>query len=710
MGRSAVARGEGGFALASTIGILGVVTLLVIALTSATINATRQAGREVGYSAALGAAEAGVQDFLYRLNSQPDYWRRIPNPDEATNPNPARDTANLAFASFVPVSGAANGAAFTYTVQQFVEVPGQAPEGRIVVTSTGAAGGVTRTVRATLRRETFLDFAYAADKGTLDPALYTTWPPNLFDGDGNNLEVSGASDRDSTQPADFVFGDDAVAVAQAKCGPYWRYSTDRRLSASVLVDPTDGWRSYRYPYGGRHADCHEFQFNNATFDGPFHFNDVIVLRGQPSTWLEAASTSFNNRAAQPALRNPPYRQLNTAGTATPTFTRPLTYRGLLEFPPNNRELRDTAALPAPNNGYLFRGPTRIVLLNAGTPGSGSLYVDSPLTTDGRYGLPTSGKGTLALPPNGVVYVESAPAASCAAGYLPPLGAPSTGDARVQNYLPALADDITEHSCTAGDAYVEGELAGQLTIAAQNDLIMTWHIGYLSSPRDSSTPSGYAGTPPASTSAVEEDVLGLVADGQLRVLKPTRCVYELEYQSQQTGVCFHGYNIPFHRDAGGTLRTVEGFMIHGALLTTQHALNVDNATMGGRLGTLTVVGTLTERFASYVGTPSATGGSGGGHEVPRDSTDPAVDAAIADDCADPIASTSLIPRTTTVCSTQGGLFKQFVYDPRVQYLEPPSFLSPDRVSWSQDSFEERARPAVLPPVPAPSPLATPTATP
>lgn len=698
MTRSARMRDEGGFALASTIGILGVVTLLVVALTSATINVTRQARREVGYSAALGAAEAGVQDFLYRLNSQPDYWSRIPNPDEATNPNPLRDTSNQAFTSFVPVSGAANGAAFTYTVEQFIEVPpGQVSEGRIVVTSTGAVGGVTRTVRATLRRRTFLDFAYAADKGTLDPALYTTWPPNLLDGDYGNGDIPNSSDdRDNQQPADFVFGDAAVAVAQAKCAPYWRYSEDRRFSETELVDPTDGWRANRYPYSGRHADCHEFQFNNATFDGPFHFNDVIVLRGQPSTWLAAASTSYNNRAAQPALPNPPYRQLNTnAGTPTPSFASPLAYRARLEFPPNNRDLRDTAALPAPNNGYVFRGPTRIVLLNEGTAGSGTIYVDSPLSDDGRYGLPSSGKGVLDLPPNGVVYVESAPAAPCAADYLPPLGPGS--DPRVQGYLTALADDITEHSCTAGDAYVEGELAGALTIAAQNDLIMTWHIGYRTSPAGS-TPSGYSGTPPVSSSEPEQDVLGLVADGQLRVLKPTRCVHELTYQSQPTGVCFHGYNIPFH-DVGGTLRTVNDFTVYGALLTTQHALNVDNATLGGRIGTLTVVGALTERFASYIGTPAATN-SGGGHIVRRDAP------AIADNCVDPIAPGSLKVRNSNECITEGGLFKRFVYDPRVQFLEPPSFLSPDQVSWNQDSFEERARPAGLPPVPAPSPTPTP----
>lgn len=705
MAGAARARDEGGFALASTIGILGVVTLLVIALTSATINVTRQARREVGYSAALGAAEAGVQDFLYRLNSEPDYWRRIPSADEVASPNPNRDTTNAAFTSFVPVSGATNGAAYTYTVEQFIEVaPPEVPEGRIVVTSTGAVGGVTRTIRVTLERETFLDYAYAADKGTLDPELYTSWPPNLFDGDGNN-------DRDSTQPADFRVGPDAVTVAKEQCGKYWRYSATRPLN-----DPTDRGGDTRAPYAGRHPDCHEFQFNGAVFDGPFHFNDVIVLRGDSSTWRSTATTSYGNGANPPQVPAPPYRQLNTGGQVpTPVFGDPpgtgrLEYRRPIEFPPNNRELRDTAALPRPGGGYVFTGPTRIVMLDD------QIYVDSPRSS-GRYsGMSAGGQGYLPLPPNGVVYVENAPA-GCPAGWRPPLGG-ITGSLEVQDYLSAMYpaypstsqnDDITEYNCTAGDAYVQGELLGRLTIGAQNDVVVTWHIGYDSSPT-AGTPSGYAGTPPTT----DRDVLGLVADGQIRVFKPTRCVYRLRLlvNGQETNVCEHGYNIPFH-SAGGALRTINDLTIYGALLTTQRALNVANATMGGRIGTLTVVGTLTERFASYTGTPATSGGVGGGHAVPRNA------AEIPDNCADPVVPGSIVARDgnagnlaanpprqpTGSCSTVGGLFKRFVYDDRVQYIEPPSFLSPDSVSWNQERFEERARPADLPPVPAPSPAPT-----
>lgn len=697
MGKAVRLRGDDGFALASTIGILGVVTLLVIALTSATINTTRQARREVSWSAALGAALAGVQDVRYRLNSQPDYWRRAPNVDGS--PNPALDTANLAFTSFVPVSGATNGATYTYTIDQRVQVAGRPPDGRVIVTSTGAVGGVTRTVRATLRRATFLEYAYLADKGTLDPELYTTWPPSLFDGEG--------PDRDNSRPADFKYGDEAAAVARLQCAPYYRYSTERPLG-----DPTDLQGNARAPYNGRHPDCHEAQFNGAVFDGPFHVNDVMVLRGASSTWNDRATTSYGDANSQ-QLANPAYLQV---GSATPTFSAssPLAYGDKIEFPPNNRELRDIAAVTGSGGGYVFLGPTRIVL------DGDYIYVDSPASGARYPGMSSAGKGRILLPGNGVIYVDSSPA-PCPAGWRPPLGGIS-GNPLVQNYLAAMYptgstggpnDDITSYSCTAGDAYVEGKLLGKLTIAAQNDVVVTWHIGYASSPT-ASTPSGYSGAPPAT----DNDVLGLVADGQIRIFKPTRCVSPLVLSNgTPTAVCFHGYNLAFRTDAGGVRRTVQDLTIYGALLSTKRAMNVANATVGGRIGTLTVVGTLTERFSSYVGTPDTGGGVGGGHQVETSRPE------INDTCNDPISTTdptkagdparpqTLVPRSyngdgsVALCSTVGGLFKRFVYDPRLLYVEPPSFLSPDRVSWNQISFEERGRPAGLPAVPVPSPAPT-----
>jgi len=664
----------------STIGILGAVTLLVVAILSSTISVARQTGRDVSRHAALGAAEAGLQDLLYRLNAEPDYWRRIP------------DGANPAFTSFVPVPGSLNGATFTYTVEQHVEA-----DGKLTATVTGAVGGATRTVRSLIGRESFLNYVYFADYGTLDPDLYTTWPPNLFDGDG------GYDDRDNTQPGPcdqlegdeerdlvdepgvnacrFRFGDEAVAEARSQC-TFHRYDTTRPYR------PGDRNETNRAPFYGRHADCNEFSFNNATFDGPFHFNDVIPIRGLRSTWREPwlATTSWGDPAAGRIIA-PGYRIPDTGTHQTPVFegtpdNRP-GYRSPLLMPPNNREIRDNAAL----GGYVFRGPTRIILRPGGT-----LYVNSPNTAGSVIGtgadgqsvtLPASGEREVPLPGNGVVYVEDTTAC---AQERPPLQGSATYP-YVQDYLTSMypADtnrwDITRYLCNKGDAFVEGNLQGRLTIATQNDVVITWHIGYAST---MTGPDTYTMQQPTT----DQDLLGLVATGQLRVLKPTRCRYKLVYGGVQREVCLHGANIPF-RD-GGT-KTINDLVIHGALLSTQHALNVANATMGGNLGTLTVIGALSERFASYVGTPAYSNHNGGGSSVP-----PNVSGGWSD-CDDPQVPGGF-NGVIGDCRTIGGLYKTFVYDTRVRYMEPPSFLSPDRVSWSRQSFEERAAPASLPPVP------------
>ncbi len=42
------------------------------------------------------------------------------------------------------------------------------------MTATGRVGNATRTVQATVRRRSFLDFLYFTDLETKDPALYST--------------------------------------------------------------------------------------------------------------------------------------------------------------------------------------------------------------------------------------------------------------------------------------------------------------------------------------------------------------------------------------------------------------------------------------------------------------------------------------------------------------------------------------------------------
>ena len=59
--------------------------------------------------------------------------------------------------------------------------------------------------------------------------------------------------------------------------------------------------------------------------------------------------------------------------------------------------------------------------------------------------------------------------------------------------------MTEYSCRHGDAFVEGTLNGRLTVAASNDVVITWHIRY----------------------AGDDDLLGLIGNEFVEVYHPVR---------------------------------------------------------------------------------------------------------------------------------------------------------------------------------------------
>ena len=146
---------EGGYALVLTIGMASILAILVSTVTAVTIRETRQSSDDRDRQAALAAADAGIDDYLYRLNRNQDYWQW---PDAGTPPD-----GNLAFSQFVDVPGTSE-AQFTYSVDA-TSLP---TTGNIYLTSTGQVRGETRTVLTQLRRQNFLNYLYWSEPGSLD--------------------------------------------------------------------------------------------------------------------------------------------------------------------------------------------------------------------------------------------------------------------------------------------------------------------------------------------------------------------------------------------------------------------------------------------------------------------------------------------------------------------------------------------------------------
>ena len=155
----------------------------------------------------------------------------------------------------------------------------------------------------------------------------------------------------------------------------------------------------------------------------------------------------------------------------------------------------------------------------------------------------------------------------------------------------------------------GNYSGQLTIAAENDIIIDGNLTR------------------ASSSA---DLLGLVANNFIRIKHPvcpsnnTGCTSGTITAETAKGQCNSGVN------GTGSLSNPQ---IDAALLAIQHSFIVDHYDCGGSLGTLQVNGAISQKFRGAVGT---TGGT--------------------------------------------GYIKDYNYDDRLRYQEPPHFFDPVQSAW------------------------------
>lgn len=209
-------------------------------------------------------------------------------------------------------------------------------------------------------------------------------------------------------------------------------------------------------------------------------------------------------------------------------------RASVKAPSYGAELNGTASLPSLNSGLAaygtstppggisgygctFTGPTMIELVASN--GSTTMDVWSPLSSaslgtspacsnpagSSSHGFSSSTPFItgIPLPSDGVVYVQD-----YVLGSNPP-SVPSDGSSPCFNpYRAQLA--ATAQQCYEGDVYVEGELAGQLTIGSSANIVVTRDLTYACS--DGLGPA--TSTDPSSVSACttsEPDVLSLSAE-------------------------------------------------------------------------------------------------------------------------------------------------------------------------------------------------------
>jgi len=505
--------------------LLVLVPLAVFTSALGQLPLTRHA---VARHSALAAAEAGVTDYLNLLDQNHNYW--------------ASPGSNPALTGWEPVPGGGTNEYFTYSVDTATT-----PEtGEVVLTSTGRVGSTVRTVRAILRENSFLDFAYFSIYELPDPTNTNVYPA----GQAAKVAEECVADYNQANPSDPGID-----------GPNWNWS-DGSTSCQYLF-----WGTGDIVNGPAGSDDNFFICGDPVFNGPVTSASISPpVPGATAPfpgWLSTSSPSLGPAA------------FDCPGGSDPVFDKVPASEGghidsgpYLGMPETDASLAQTAAA----GGCLYSGQTDIVFNPpASASGAGTMTVSSPNSVLGTASGDTNPDcvGTdVPLPANGVIYVQpvsGGSGGSCAQATNP----------EGLHFQPEAGD-----GACAGDLFEQGVVGGQVTTAAENNVYIT---GSLCNPTDAACVAGQPD--PGDTTLTGQDVLGIIANNFVYLYGPT---------------CQAG------QDQGVDCTTPENVTVDGAILDLSHALSVENLSHQGVLGTFAVNGTLAEDYADLTGLVGSNG--------------------------------------------------------------------------------------------------------
>jgi hypothetical protein len=464
--------------------------MLVILATSIMASATFAAvGGDIPFARdsfdrkqAYAAAEAGVEYYLYQLTRDNDYWKTCdtapgpngqPNPVNQPNPGTARRWRDVAGTTDARFS---------------IEVLPANGKPRCEV-STAAAPTLADDTMIDKATGTFRIRATGESRG-VRRSIVTTFRRNSF------LDFIYFTDYEALDP--LTFDDDSERnTARDNCV---KYREQRNLNSWCRSNV-----NITFPDWDR-------------VNGPLHTNDDSLLTcGAPEFGRN------RNDAIEVVGTVPPAHRSTCSGGSTPlwrgTVRQPWEY---LAVPPSNERLKEATL-----SGYLFHGRTQIVLKDN--------VMD--VTTRSSNNSTQLTYTNLALPTNGVIFVEK------------PTGSTCSIDSPVDISYPAGT------GCAV--LTVSGTYSKSLTLGSRDDILINGNV----EERDGS-----------------DSVLGLIAQRFVRVMH---------------GVDDDCDNIDS--------QTMDEVTIEAAILALNDSFIVDNWKCGDELEKLHVKGAIAQRFRGPVGT-------------------------------------------------------------------------------------------------------------
>jgi hypothetical protein len=162
-------RREEGVTMIIALGVMVVTSLLLagtfIGVDGDIVLTSKSTSQKKAYYAAL----AGINDYQFHLNANPEYWTTCEGASNVAVPNTTEETYSIVL---VPAEGSGYSACSkTNANASMIQQTGSAA-GTFRIESTGVSGGETQSIVATIKHEGFLNYVYFTEFETSDPVQY----------------------------------------------------------------------------------------------------------------------------------------------------------------------------------------------------------------------------------------------------------------------------------------------------------------------------------------------------------------------------------------------------------------------------------------------------------------------------------------------------------------------------------------------------------
>jgi Tfp pilus assembly protein PilV len=554
-------RDERGFTMVTVVISMMVVVLVSVAALSAAQGDLTPGKHDTDRKVAYAAAEAGLQNYLFHLTDDSNYWSKCTSVSAAVN-DPWDGTSTRKWAS-LPGSRA------RYTIE-LLPANGNAkcltssPDSTMIDSGTGTfrirvtgqalkidgTTGVKRTLVANFKRQSLLDFIYFTDKENLDPTLASIRTGGLQTANSAGLDVVAWGTQDPTLPGASgcarYYGNNTSIGNRAS----QTFSGNGNSNTGIKVGST--W--YAYSVG-----CTEIQFASGdVVRGPLHTNDEVLCQNTnpvikfgrtPADNIEVASTGETAAAPTGYRTCTPY--VNFGGSTAKADAGSWKGKGdgtvKLDPPPSNSSLKRDTDAP-----YRFVGKTTVVLNGNGSMNVTGTREDGSVATN-EVDTP---------PADGVFYVANSPTLGCT------------------TYNP-IATSTASTGC--GNLNIEGTYSANMTFTAENDIVVTGNLKRASG---------------------NESLLGLISNNFIRVSHPvTSQTFTPNITSSGSGP---GTVSSVTAGCTNSASSPTNIQIDAAILSLNHSFIVDNYYCGASLGNLTINGAIAQLYRGAVGTSGGTG--------------------------------------------------------------------------------------------------------